>query len=66
MRGSIQQRGKSWRLQIEGERIGGKRFRRYVTIRGGTKRNAQKKLTELLSAADAGTLADPNKLTVAQ
>ena len=66
MRGSIQQRGSSWRLQIEGERIGNKRSRRYVTIKGGTKRDAQRELTRLLKAADDGTLPDPSRVTVAQ
>ena len=66
MRGSIQQSGpSSWRIQIELDRIGGKRQRRFVTIKG-TRKDAQRELTRLLSAADDGTLPDPTRQTVAE
>ena len=65
MRGSIRKRGaSSWLLQIEGERINGKRHRRFITVRG-THKDAQKELTRLLSASDDGTLPDPTRMTVA-
>jgi hypothetical protein len=67
MRGSIIRRGKSsWRLKFEaGPRKNGKRKTRYVTVRG-KRQDAEKELTRLLSAADAGTLVDPSKVTVAE
>jgi integrase len=58
MRGSIRQRSQnSWLLQIEGERVGNKRHRRFITVKG-SKKDAQRKLTELLKALDDGTLPD--------
>jgi hypothetical protein len=64
MRGSIRKRGAdSWEIQIELERIGGKRRRRFVSIKGSYK-DAQRKLNELLSSADAGTLPDSSNWTV--
>jgi integrase len=64
MRGTIQKRGPdSWRIRIDLEHVAGKRQRRSVTVRG-TYKDAQKELTRLLSAADAGTLVDPTTATV--
>ena len=66
MRGSIQQSGpSSWRIQIELTRVGDKRKRRVVRIQG-TRKDAQRELTRLLSAADAGTLPDPTRQTIAE
>ena len=66
MRGSIRQRsGDSWSLQIELDRAAGKRRRRFITVKGSYK-DAQKALTKLLPAADAGTLPDPTKQTVGE
>ena len=66
MRGSIQQSGPSlWRIQIELTRVGDKRKRRVVRIHG-TRKDAQRELTRLLSAADAGTLPDPTRQTIAE
>lgn len=66
IRGSIRQRGAdSWLLQIELDRVGGKRRRRFITIKGSHK-DAKKELTRLLTAADAGTLPDPTKMTLAE
>ena len=65
MRGSIRKRGKSsWRLifDVPGD---GKRKQRTVTVRGSYK-DAQKELTRLLGAADAGTLPDPTRQTVGE
>jgi hypothetical protein len=66
MRGSIRRRGKaSWELQIELPSDTGKRRRRFVSVKG-TRQDAQRELTRLLSAADAGTLPDPSNATVAE
>lgn len=67
MRGSIRKRGaESWSIQIELDRVAGKRHRRFVTVKG-TYKDAQKELTRLLSAADDGSLpSDPTQMTVAE
>src|SRR6476620_12039364 len=66
MRGSIRKRGAgSYEIQLELERVNGKRNRRFIAIKG-TYKDAQKELSKLLSAADAGTLADVSKDTVGQ
>ena len=65
MRGSIRRRGKSsFEIRIELERINGKRRSRSVYVRG-TYKDAQRELTKLLTAADAGTLPEPSRDTVA-
>ena len=65
MRGTITKRGKnSWQVKFDLSRQEGKRRQRYSTVKG-TYKDAQKKLTELLGAADAGTLPDPSVATVA-
>ena len=65
MRGSIRRRGKSsFEIRIELERINGKRRSRSVYVRG-TYKDAQRELTKLLTAADAGTLPEPSQDTVA-
>lgn len=67
MRGHIRRRGKnSWELKFD---IGvdprtGKREIRYQSVKG-TKKEAQAKLTELLSETARGILVDPTKETVA-
>ena len=59
MRGSIRRRGSnSWELQIEQERVGSKRQRRFVSFKG-SKKEASAELAKLLTAANEGTLADP-------
>jgi integrase len=65
-RGSIQRRGKqSWRIRFEdGVDAKGRRKRRTITFKGSRK-DAQRELTRLLAAADAGTLPEPSKATVA-
>ena len=64
-RGNITRRGKnSWRLKFDvGADASGKRKTRYVTIKG-KRQDAQRELTKLLAAADAGTLPEPSKTTV--
>lgn len=66
-RGSIQRRGKeSWRIRIEdGVDAAGRRKRHTVTFKGSRK-DAQRELTRLLGSADAGTLPEPSKATVAE
>ena len=67
MRGSIRKRGAgSWEIQLELERVNGKRHRRFVTIKG-TYKDAQKELTyKLLGSADDGTLPDPTRMSVGE
>jgi integrase len=66
MRGNITRRGKSsWQLKFDVGTVNGKRQTRYATVRG-TRKDAQRELTRLLSAADAGTLPDPSNATVAE
>ena len=67
MRGYIVKRGaNSWRIQIELDRVGGKRHRRFVTVKG-TRKDAQRELARLLVSADTGTLpADPTQATVGE
>jgi integrase len=66
-RGSIRRRGKrSWELKFDtGVDASGNRKTRYASVKG-TRQDAQKELTRLLSQADAGTLVEPSKITVAQ
>jgi integrase len=65
--GNITRRGAhSWRLKFEtGERdpLTARRRTRYVTV-NGTKKDAQRELTRLLSEVDNGISVDPSTLTV--
>ena len=65
MNGNITRRGKaSWRIKYERPRDqDGRRQIRYLTVRG-TKRDAQKALTDALHAVQHGTDVDPSALTV--
>jgi len=66
MRGNITRRGKlSWQLKFDVPSDNGKRQTRYVTVRG-KRQDAQRELTRLLSQADAGSLVEPSKATVAE
>jgi integrase len=67
MRGNITRRGKnSWRLKFEvGADATGSRKTRYVTVKG-KRQHAERELTSLLAAADAGTLPEPSKVTIAE
>jgi len=68
MRGSIRQRSKgSWEITIDTGRDGatGKRLRHFEGIKG-TKKDAQKRLHELLYSLEQGSYVKPNRLTVAQ
>ena len=65
-RGHLQRRGKrSWRIKVDAGRdpLTGKRDTRYVTVHG-TKRDAERKLSEVLHQLDQGLYVEPTKLTV--
>jgi hypothetical protein len=66
-RGRTQRRGKNgWRIRSEdGLDAKGQRKRHTITFKG-TRQKAQKELTRRLAAADAGTLVEPSRATVAE
>jgi hypothetical protein len=66
-RAHIRRRGRrSWQIKFDvGKDPAGKRKTRFVTVKG-TRQDAEKERTRLLSEADAGTLLEPSKLTVAE
>jgi integrase len=64
--GHVRRRGaRSWELKFDagGDGQTGKRKTRYASFRG-TKRDAEIELARLITAAAAGTLAEPSKTTV--
>ena len=66
--GHIRRRGeRSWELKFDDGRdpATGKRIIRYHSFKG-TRRDAERKLTELLKARDDGVFVEPSKLTVAE
>ncbi len=65
MRGTIHKRGNSsWRIAISlGRDQNGKRLRKFATVKG-TKKDAERQLTELLSAVDKGIHITSAKITV--
>jgi integrase len=63
-RGHIRRRGKRWAAVIELPRDPATNRRRQRWISAPTRREAERKQTEALSAADQGTLVEPNRLTV--
>jgi integrase len=67
VRGNITRRGKnSWRIKFDlAPHDDGKRQTRFVTIRG-KRQDAERELTRLLAAADAGTLPEPSRVTIAE
>jgi integrase len=68
MKGHIQQRGeRSWRLKFDLGRnpTTGRRMTRYLTF-GGTKREAQTKLAELIASVGQGNYIEPTKTTVGE
>ena len=66
MRGTISQRGKnSWQLKYDLPRENGIRRQRYATVTG-TYKDAQRELTRLFGAVDAGTHVDPSNMTLAE
>ncbi len=68
MKGSLRQRSKgSWEICVDIGRnpATGKRLRQFETLRG-TKKDAQKRLHELLHTLERGSYVKPTRLTVAQ
>lgn len=67
MKGHIRARGNSgdaWELKLDiGRDAGGKRRIQYHSFRG-TRRQAQRKLAELIAALDNGSYVEPHKITV--
>jgi integrase len=65
MQGHIRARGTgAWELKFDVTTETGERKTRYATVRGG-KREAQRKLTELLDQVNKGSFIDPSKVTLA-
>jgi integrase len=66
-RGHIRRRGRnSWELKFDDvQDAGGKRITRYQSFKGSRK-EAQTKLAELISAAGKGTYVEPTRATVAE
>jgi integrase len=64
LRGSIQRRGRSWRLRFDIGRTDGKRVAQAHTFRG-SRREAQQKLAELLASVGQGSYVEPSKMSVA-
>ena len=67
MRGSIRQRGKSsWEIEVyTGPGPEGRPRRHFETVRG-SKKDAQRRLTELLASLDRGIYVPPGRLTVTE
>jgi integrase len=68
MTGHIRRRGEhSWELKFDDGRdpATSKRIIRYASVKG-TRKDAQRKLVELLKARDVGVSVEPSKLTVAE
>ncbi|MEK7874633.1 MAG: Arm DNA-binding domain-containing protein, partial [Pseudomonadota bacterium] len=66
MRGHIRKRGKdSWTIVISlgHDPSSGKRLQKWVSIKG-TKREAEKALTELIHSIEEGNYIQPHRLTV--
>ncbi len=68
MKGSIRQRSKgSWEVCLDTgqDPVSGKRIRHFESVKGN-KRNAQRRLVELLHSLEQGSYVKPKRLTVAQ
>ncbi|WP_261134785.1 N-terminal phage integrase SAM-like domain-containing protein [Bacillus sp. Marseille-Q3570] len=65
MAGSIEKRGKnSWRLVVSnGLDHSGKRIKKTKTVKGKTKREAEKELAKFIAEIESGHYLDPSKLT---
>lgn len=66
-RGYIRKRGRSWEITVElaSRDANGRRARKTVAVRG-VKRDAQRKLSEILHALDAGSYVEPSRTTVGE
>ncbi len=72
MRGSLKKRYKgTWSIvldlghQVDTETGLRKRRQKWITVRG-TKRDAERKLAELIHRADTGSFIEPSKVTVGE
>jgi hypothetical protein len=65
VKGNITQRGKqSWRLKLDvGRDASGKRKISYQTFHG-SKREAQRRLAELIASVSANTFVEPSKVSI--
>jgi len=65
MKGHVRKRGKkSWAVVVDlGRDANGKRRQKWVSVKGN-RREAERKLTEVLRELDTGTYVEPSKLTV--
>jgi integrase len=68
MSGHVRRRGeRSWELKFDSgtDPLSGRRVTKYHSFKG-TKREAEKKLAELMTAAEKGEYVDPSKVTLAE
>jgi integrase len=67
MRGSIIKRGNSYRIKVSlgKDSISGKYLSHYETVRGN-KKEAEKRLNELIHQRDNGTFIKPGKITLGE
>ncbi len=64
MKGHIRKRGeRSWAIVIDEPTADGQRRRRWIAVKG-TKRDAEKKLTEVLNEINTGGYVEPHKTTL--
>jgi|RhiMethySRZTD1v2_1073278.scaffolds.fasta_scaffold36611_2 integrase len=65
MRGNVTRRGRnSWRLKFDLQSTDGKRQTRYVTLRGCSRKDAERELNRLIGTAHAGTYVEANETTI--
>ena len=67
MKGHIRKRGNNWAVVIELPRdsVSGKRQQQWISVKG-TKRDADRKLREVLHTMDKGTYVKPTKITLGE
>jgi integrase len=67
MKGSIKQRGNSWQVRVSlGKDAVNNKYRSYFETVNGPKKEAEKRLRELLTELDKGTFVKPGKSTLAE
>ena len=67
MRGSVIKRGKTWSVVVYMGRDPNSRKKRYQWIKGGrTKKEAERKLAEVLHQVDQGSYVKPSKKTLGE
>ena len=68
MRGHLRKRGKrSWAIVIDMGRdpVAGKRRRKWISVKG-TKRDAERRLAEVIHEIDSGTFIQPSRITLSE